>query len=725
MKILISLFVVMTIDGFSQTDFTNYKFIKSANPVPTEVYQDVYEHLEQNTEVLENANIKKSLAKKAEKRYLSSSYAINILFTSGVVRVYAVKSATVNAFTTNNGSIFINLGLIAQCTNEAQLAFVIGHEITHYQKQHSLKDILEDDKASRRKGQYDKMSKSERLSSLSRFSKDQEIEADKGGFDLFVKSDYGTKNIANTFDILKYSYLPFDDVKYDLSFLETNHLKFPSEYKLSKINEIGKIAEENEKDGDDEDEHASHPSCGIRKKIIEDLISKGNTNGTDFIQSKEKFEEVRDIVRFEITYLYLTQGKFGSSIYNAFLLSKKYPNNKFLTKCVAMSLERLCEYQTSESVDKYMPTENEIEGEIHALYHFIDKSTNAEQGIYVTSVAFAKEATAKFPGDKDFVRILKRSMYLQKKSLNLSKEDFSEVPFVSEKKSAEKALVDTTINQDNLDKYEKIKQKELKNIADTDTLSENTFWKYAYVDYMKDTNFTNLFDMKIKKKKNGSTIEKDLYTKSRKGIGMKESFCIVSPNYLKYKNNFIKEKSTLMIEKTLRNRTTLGDRVIKVAELAKVETTILNKDHLTSSSANVLNDYYWSELFLSNYFSDNVNDVDRIIFQETIDDLKTRHISTNFYYSGMVEQNRRGAQGFLILSILYFPLCPLTVPAYVNSKHSLSFYSIMLNMEQNKILYLDTKEVKSRDIGGLVESFYYANFRDIKKKSKKSKSKAI
>ena len=55
------------------------------------------------------------------------------------VRFYLVKSPTVNAFTTHQGIIFINMGLIAQLENEAQLAYIIAHELIHYKYKHSFK----------------------------------------------------------------------------------------------------------------------------------------------------------------------------------------------------------------------------------------------------------------------------------------------------------------------------------------------------------------------------------------------------------------------------------------------------------------------------------------------------------------------------------------------------------------------------------------------------------
>lgn len=52
------------------------------------------------------------------------------------IRPYIVKDADINAFTTGGDSIFINAGLIAAMESEAQLAFVIAHEIAHVDRGH-------------------------------------------------------------------------------------------------------------------------------------------------------------------------------------------------------------------------------------------------------------------------------------------------------------------------------------------------------------------------------------------------------------------------------------------------------------------------------------------------------------------------------------------------------------------------------------------------------------
>ena len=53
-------------------------------------------------------------------------------------RAYTLNSSSVNAFATDQGIIFVTLGLLAHLENEAQLAFILAHELIHVQHEHAL-----------------------------------------------------------------------------------------------------------------------------------------------------------------------------------------------------------------------------------------------------------------------------------------------------------------------------------------------------------------------------------------------------------------------------------------------------------------------------------------------------------------------------------------------------------------------------------------------------------
>ncbi|HET9553796.1 MAG TPA: M48 family metalloprotease [Anaeromyxobacteraceae bacterium] len=54
------------------------------------------------------------------------------------VRVRVIESPALTAFVAPNGAVFVSMGMLARLENEAQLAMVLGHELTHAVNRHSL-----------------------------------------------------------------------------------------------------------------------------------------------------------------------------------------------------------------------------------------------------------------------------------------------------------------------------------------------------------------------------------------------------------------------------------------------------------------------------------------------------------------------------------------------------------------------------------------------------------
>ena len=55
------------------------------------------------------------------------------------LKVGVIRDPTLNAFAMPNGRIYFHTGLLSRFENEAQLATVLGHELTHYTNRHALR----------------------------------------------------------------------------------------------------------------------------------------------------------------------------------------------------------------------------------------------------------------------------------------------------------------------------------------------------------------------------------------------------------------------------------------------------------------------------------------------------------------------------------------------------------------------------------------------------------
>jgi predicted Zn-dependent protease len=60
---------------------------------------------------------------------------------AGKIKIFVTRYSSVNAISLPEGTILLNIGLIASTENESQLAALICHEIAHIKKQHVLANM--------------------------------------------------------------------------------------------------------------------------------------------------------------------------------------------------------------------------------------------------------------------------------------------------------------------------------------------------------------------------------------------------------------------------------------------------------------------------------------------------------------------------------------------------------------------------------------------------------
>ncbi|MEL7535251.1 MAG: M48 family metallopeptidase [Bacteroidota bacterium] len=138
------------------------------------------------------------------------------------LRFYTVRSTVANASSTHDGIIFVNMGLLARLENEAQLAFILCHEISHFVERHALKSYQQYIEADNSRAKD--LEGIENSHSL--YSKEIEKEADRLGLALYFKAAYPSDILPAVFDILKVADQDFAQKAVDRSFFETEHLIF-------------------------------------------------------------------------------------------------------------------------------------------------------------------------------------------------------------------------------------------------------------------------------------------------------------------------------------------------------------------------------------------------------------------------------------------------------------------------------------------------------------------
>ncbi len=130
------------------------------------------------------------------------------------IRVKVIKDAYLNAFAYPNGMIYIHTGLLARMDNEAQLAAVLAHEITHITRRHALRAFRHfKDRQSflihvrqalmANKGLQKlagNLGFTGSLAAVNGYARELEAEADRVGIELMTRAGYNPKDALSLFD---------------------------------------------------------------------------------------------------------------------------------------------------------------------------------------------------------------------------------------------------------------------------------------------------------------------------------------------------------------------------------------------------------------------------------------------------------------------------------------------------------------------------------------------
>ena len=515
-RVLISFsFLISWIFAYTQkTDFNNYKPLVCEGEIPVEFITLSSEKVKK-----EQSEISKNYKGKEQKTRatfsLKTNFGIDELLTSGRIifndqvstyiqsvaqyvlrdqpevfkqlKFYAVRTSSANAFATHNGLIFVNLGLIAQLNTESELAFVLAHEIQHYLKKHSITRYVEGKKIKSGEGLYKKIGFNEKQLAMSRYSKDQESEADMDGLALYQRTTYSQQAPNRVMDVLAFSFLPFDDVALATDFLETKYLKFPDSYHLKETKAI-EVAE------DEEDENASHPNIAKRRAAIAEKI-EAQEGGIDFLFGENEFMLIRKICRYESLEEEISHRNYENAIYNAWLLLAEEPNSFYLKKTIIRGLYGLTKYKNEQQFqDVHIPSED-IQGKSQALYHFFEQFNGEE--LNALALFWAWDLYKETKNDSELNAILDDLFLEIGSNYSEGMDSYSAEAPIAAVTIPVNELYDTLENENTnqaekkLTRYEKIKKEKL---TITSPKKEAAHIRFTFVDCLKEEEFKEKWD---------------------------------------------------------------------------------------------------------------------------------------------------------------------------------------------------------------------------------------
>lgn len=298
------------------------------------------------------------------------------------ITIYTLRSTEVNAFMMANGALLLSTGLMAHIENEAQLAFILSHEVVHFRERHNLQGFRNRQRAENT--YFDPMA------GVLRFTRELELEADEEGVKIFRASGYALHEGYAALKLLEHHDWSFGQVPMYPTFFEHGDYRFPESYTLNTIAEV-------EKDDVERDESRStHPGLDKRLRVIAPLLGDTAMRTPLFQISESGFRYLQDLCRREVINLYLEERNYPEAIYGAYVLLHKDSTDIFAREVIGKSLYNLAIYYSEsefyrlpkifiyeqsslfenngdDEPDYTMQGPEEVPGECQRLVHFFHK----------------------------------------------------------------------------------------------------------------------------------------------------------------------------------------------------------------------------------------------------------------------------------------------------------------------------------------------------------------
>jgi Zn-dependent protease with chaperone function len=524
--------LLLSFSGKAQVNFNDYHPLQSKGAVPEDFSIETSQKIKQAQQERRDG-----LTSKQQKIFVEQvNYTIDDLLKSGLVtygdevttyiqrigdrltasdpdlegklRFYTLNTNEANAFSTDQGMVFVTTGLIAQMTNEAQLAFVLAHEIVHYQEEHvlDLYDYVNDNKS---------LSYGEKVRFFSKYSRDNEFEADKLGVKLYHAAGYSSTEITKTFDILIYSYLPFEELPFNKEYFNSSHLFVPEKTFKARKNEI--TAKQRY-----DDQFNSHPNVAKRIEALEKEIAAYADWGTILNFPEQSFEEVRGICRFEYILNEVYENKTIDALYSIFVMEQEYPNSRFLNRCKAQIWLEVMKEEKRDSYgfNPYINFDNRYErqfyeGEISLLNHFFTQVPDEGKvalGLRIIHDLYVSDTTDALMG-----RMWQKGIEVAAANSVFELETFSKHNFdqaianIELERLAQQAGDSVGEHHKRWDKYETIKNQRSGLTVDAG-IDSSKFYLYGIADLINDSTFNRQFETYHQKVKEEELEDEEFFT---------------------------------------------------------------------------------------------------------------------------------------------------------------------------------------------------------------------
>ncbi|MGD1845741.1 MAG: M48 family metallopeptidase [Salibacteraceae bacterium] len=243
------------------------------------------------------------------------------------VTIYFTQNPTVNAFTNDFGSIYMNAGLLAKLKNEAELLAIIAHEITHVKERHTHQfESFQKKKGWQRREASEVLSKHQ-------FSQGQEFEADSGAMAMLTEKGISIDQTFRIYELLEYNADPVIPGRPDMALLAAGDA-FAERYWLGIYNSIGRLYLGYDSLPEPQDSLETHPSPSKRLKVAQEYHANHPVEGEP-PASLGNFDHYQGLAQQILLRSYLREGRLQSGLHLTLKMREEAPDDLYLAKLQA------------------------------------------------------------------------------------------------------------------------------------------------------------------------------------------------------------------------------------------------------------------------------------------------------------------------------------------------------------------------------------------------------
>ena len=237
------------------------------------------------------------------------------------IHAYVGRNSSINAFCLYDGTMIVNIGLIAEAKNEAALATIMGHELGHYIKNHLLNDYK--NKIKNKKSDLEQNIKN------MQHTQELELEADNQGFSIAKNVGYDLNEAFSNFELF---------IREDEYYEKRNKSTLANADTVTISTKAGKY-----KANTLEKLLSTHPDMKDRKEKLSAYIKLNPlTKKIKYKMDEDLFLSLQKQARLECVNLIFNSNNYTECIERAFIYHLFSPNDINYIYFTAECTRRLC-----------------------------------------------------------------------------------------------------------------------------------------------------------------------------------------------------------------------------------------------------------------------------------------------------------------------------------------------------------------------------------------------